>query len=66
MAGRQVCIRVRVILPPAPRHDKSSRGTPRLRRLPGSLQGASRLAARTTTMILDLNGMQMLDRLDLY
>ena len=36
------------ILLPAPRYGKSSRGTPRLRRTPRTLQGAPRLAARTT------------------
>ena len=42
---------MRAILLPAARHGKSSRGTPRLRRLPGTLHGALRLAARTTTAI---------------
>ena len=36
------------ILRPAARHRKSSRGTPRLRRLSGTLHGALRLAAPTT------------------
>jgi len=39
---------MRAILLPAPRHGKSSRGTPRLRRLPGALHGALRRAAQTT------------------
>ena len=38
------------IVLPAPRHSKSSRGTPRLRRLPRILHGAPRLAARTTAL----------------
>ena len=38
------------ILLPAPRHGESSRGTPRLRRLLRTLQGALRLAAGTTTL----------------
>ena len=41
---------MRAILLPAPRHDKSSRGTPRLRRLPRTLHGALRLAAWTTRL----------------
>ena len=36
--------RSRKILLPAPRHGKSSRGTPRLRRAPRTLHGARRLA----------------------
>ena len=38
------------IVLPAPRYGKSSRGTPRLRRMPRSLQGAPRLALRTTSI----------------
>ena len=41
---------MRAILLPAPRHCKSSRGTPRLRRLPRPLHGAVRLAAWTTRL----------------
>ena len=38
---------MQTIVLPAPRHGKSSHGTPRLRRLPGTLHGAPRLAALT-------------------
>ena len=38
------------ILPAASRHSKSSRGTPRLRRQPGTLHGALRLAVPTTAL----------------
>ena len=41
---------MRAILRAAPRHGKSSRGTPRLRCLQRTLHGALRLAARTTTL----------------
>ena len=41
---------MRAILLPAPRHRKSSRGTPRLWRLPKTLHGALRLAAWTTRL----------------
>ncbi len=41
---------MRAILLPASRHCKSSRGTPRLRRLPRTLHGALRLAAWTTRL----------------
>ena len=39
---------MRGILLAAQRYGKSSRGTPRLRRAPGTLHGAPRLASRTT------------------
>ena len=41
---------MRGIVLPAPRYGKSSRGTPRLRRLVGDLHGALRLAALTRTL----------------
>ena len=47
---RAGCILMPGIVLPAPRHCKSSRGTPRLRRLPRTLHGAVRLAARPMAM----------------
>ncbi len=41
---------MRTILLPALRHDKSSRGTPRLRRPSGMQHGAQRLAGPTTAL----------------
>ena len=41
---------MKTILLPAPGYGKSSRGTPRLRRLPRTLHGAARLAALTATL----------------
>ena len=43
---------MRAILLPSERHSKSSRGTPRLRRMPRVLHGAVRLTSRTTTLNL--------------
>jgi hypothetical protein len=45
------CICVPEILLPAQRHGKSSRGTPRLRRLPRVKRGASRLAGLTNAPV---------------
>ena len=45
---RMACICMRTIVQPAPRCGKSSRGIPRLRRSPSTLQGAVRLAACAT------------------
>ncbi len=53
------CILVRAILLPAPRHSKSSRGTPRLRHHPGTLHGALRLAAQATALVLDLDSFRL-------
>ena len=47
---KEGCFCLRSILLAASRHGKSSRGTPRLRRTPRSLQGAPRLALRTTNV----------------
>ena len=49
-AVRQECLCMRGTLLLALRHRKSSRGTPRLRRVPLTLHGALRLAARTTNL----------------
>jgi hypothetical protein len=45
---------MRTILLPAQRHCKSSRGTPRLRRMPQEEQGARALRRRQQTRILAL------------
>ena len=47
-AGKPKCICMPDIVLPAPRHDKSSRGTPSLRRAPLTLHCTPHLAARTT------------------
>jgi len=47
---KEGCFCLRSILLAASRHGKSSRGTPRLRGAPRSLQGAPRLALRTTNV----------------
>ena len=52
------------IVLPAPRYGKSSRGTPRLRRTPGALHGAPRLASRATEAALLLDCCAVLPRVD--
>jgi hypothetical protein len=52
--ARRVAFWMRTILLPAQRHRKSSRGTPRLRRMPREEQGARALRRRPQTRILAL------------
>ena len=56
---------MRAILRAASRHGKSSRGTPRPRRMPGTLHGAPRLAVLTTAHVLGFDSLQALGTLDL-
>ncbi len=52
--ARRVAFCMRTILLPAQRHRKSSRGTPRLRRMPREEQGARALRGQQQTRILAL------------